>query len=374
MFLARQAPPPLPMISPEFAAEDHGKRILAITGTITGVSLAVVVLRVYVRAVMLKTLGSDDYTMMAAMLFAAGVFICFVEEVRLGVGHHTSAIFSDPVLSAQFSRILQVSWIHNLFNLAAIFFVKISVGLFLYRLVQGTVYKRFILSIMVFLLIFTLACLGTLVFQCLPVRAIWEVELQPPFGNARCYSISVYRSIGLFYGSINIFTDVLFASLPIPVILSLQVNPRTKASLIAILSIGYFACIASIVREVLLASFFNNMDTFFNDTFVIWTAVEANVGILAACLPALRPLFAWALDTAAMTFRTTHTHRQTPKEQYYRKNSIRLSSMNSGDRQIRKETTITVSHVPMSRLEQSIVDIDNESEEYNMTKGDDQGV
>jgi len=82
--------------------------------------------------------------------------------------------------------------------------------------------------------------------------------------------------------------------------------------------------------------------------------------------------------------------------------------MNSGDRQIRKETTVTVSRVPMSRLEQSIVDIeseseeyiiakdeettitlsrgpmskleqsivdiDNESEEYNMTKGDDQGV
>jgi hypothetical protein len=39
--------------------------------------------------------------------------------------------------------------------------------------------------------------------------------------------------------AINIFTDVLFASLPIPVILTLQVNVRTKATLIAILSIGY---------------------------------------------------------------------------------------------------------------------------------------
>jgi hypothetical protein len=62
MFLARQALPPMPMISPAYAAEDHGKRILAITGTITGVSLVVVSMRIYVRAVMLKTFGSDDYT------------------------------------------------------------------------------------------------------------------------------------------------------------------------------------------------------------------------------------------------------------------------------------------------------------------------
>lgn len=56
------------MISPEFAAEDHGKRILAITGTITGVSFLVVFLRVYVRAVMLKTVGSDDYTVSEYLL------------------------------------------------------------------------------------------------------------------------------------------------------------------------------------------------------------------------------------------------------------------------------------------------------------------
>lgn len=107
----------------------------------------------------------------------------------------------------------------------------------------------------VFLFFLSLACLGTIIFQCLPIKAIWEEELQPPLGNARCYSNSVYRSISLFNGcmfssieiltqiltsvAINIFTDVLFASLPLPVVSTLQVNVRTKATLIAILSIGY---------------------------------------------------------------------------------------------------------------------------------------
>jgi hypothetical protein len=50
----------------------------------------------------------------------------------------------------------------------------------------------------VFLFFLTLACLGTIIFQCLPIKAIWEQELQPPLGDARCYSNSVYRSISLF--------------------------------------------------------------------------------------------------------------------------------------------------------------------------------
>ncbi|PMD44631.1 hypothetical protein L207DRAFT_579565 [Hyaloscypha variabilis F] len=371
MLLPRQPPPgPMPALSPEFLAENNGPRIIIITSTITGISFLVVFLRVYVRAVMLKTVGSDDYTMIAAMVFAAGVLLCFVEEVKLGVGHHTAAIFAEPVLAANFSRVIEWLWIHALLNLVAIFFVKISVGLFLLRLVQGKGYKRFIIAMMIFLFFFTLACLGTLIFQCLPVRAIWESELQPPLGNARCYSTNVYRSIGLFNGSINIFTDVLFASLPIPIILTLQVNVRTKATLIAILSIGYFACIASVVREVLLANFFKDPDSTFNDTYVIWTAVETNVGILAACLPALRPLFARVLDTANnMTFRTTHSRRQTSKEQYFGQTSIRLSSINSGDHPMRKEK---VFRGPMSRLEQSIGDMGNESEEYIISKGSDQ--
>jgi hypothetical protein len=61
MLLSRQAaPPPQPMFSPEFLAEDHGTRIIIITATITGVFFLAVFLRVYVRAVMLKTVGWDD--------------------------------------------------------------------------------------------------------------------------------------------------------------------------------------------------------------------------------------------------------------------------------------------------------------------------
>lgn len=80
-----------------------------------------------------------------------------------------------------------------------------------------------------------------------------------------------------------------------------KINLRTKISLICILSLGYFACAASIVKEVLLSRFFTDIDPFFGYTFQIWiwNDIGLNVGILAACFPALRHLFAWLLETAS---------------------------------------------------------------------------
>jgi hypothetical protein len=68
MLLPRQARPPVPVLSRDFLAEDHGTRIIILTAVITGVSFLVVFLRVYVRAVTLKTVGSDDYTVSKLVL------------------------------------------------------------------------------------------------------------------------------------------------------------------------------------------------------------------------------------------------------------------------------------------------------------------
>lgn len=46
-----------------------------------------------------------------------------------------------------------------------------------------------------FLAIFTLACAGTLIFQCLPVQAAWDMSLRP---TAKCYSKDIFTNIGLF--------------------------------------------------------------------------------------------------------------------------------------------------------------------------------
>jgi hypothetical protein len=65
MYLPKQEP-----VFPDFgtgANENHGNAILAITGATTAFACTVVLARLYVRAVMLKTFGADDYAMVVAM-------------------------------------------------------------------------------------------------------------------------------------------------------------------------------------------------------------------------------------------------------------------------------------------------------------------
>jgi hypothetical protein len=71
-----------------------------------------------------------------------GVFACFVGEVSLGIGKH----WDDPSLFYNFTDLMRWNWAHALLVVAGISSVKISVGLFLMRVVEGTKYKRFIIA------------------------------------------------------------------------------------------------------------------------------------------------------------------------------------------------------------------------------------
>ncbi|KAL9093065.1 MAG: hypothetical protein Q9165_004203 [Trypethelium subeluteriae] len=103
-------------------------------------------------------------------------------------------------------------------------------------------------------------------------------------------------------------TDVLFASLPVPLIWSLQLDTRQKIFLICALSLGYFSCAASLVKTVLQFNFLNNKDWTVHDSFPVWFSVEVNVGILAASLPALRPLLNGVLEPVKRAFTGSSKH------------------------------------------------------------------
>lgn len=114
--------------------------------------------------------------------------------------------------------------------------------------------------------------------------------------GTRCFSDRTYSFIGLWNSIVNIITDILFAILPIPVILKLQVNKRTKITLIVVLSLGFIACIAGILKARLQLAVYGTPDPGFENSFSIWYMLELCLGILAASLPTLKPLFAAVLD------------------------------------------------------------------------------
>jgi len=72
---------------------------------------------------------------------------------------------------------------------------------------------------------------------------------------------------------------------------------RTRLCLVAVLSLGIFAAVAGIVRQ-LSSSQFGVPEPYIYDTYSIWNFIELDMGMIAASLPALKPLFSWFRDTA----------------------------------------------------------------------------
>ncbi|KAB8211370.1 hypothetical protein BDV34DRAFT_109217 [Aspergillus parasiticus] len=271
-------------------SDSRAPHILAIIGSLTGLSGLLVALRCYVRLFLLRKFLPDDGVIVASLLCAFGVLACFIGESHHGVG-----LFSEDIKPEDFQILSEYMFYHAIVIVLGISLVKVSLALFLLRFASPNKnLKRFIIGSLVFLIIFTIACILTLIFQCLPVRAAWDFSLRE---NARCYSIKTYLSIGEFNSAINIATDFVFATLPAFMFYKVQVNKRTRVSLMGILSLGYFACAAGIVKTVLQSQIFDEPDPYRDCQYLIWNCVELNIGIIAASFPTIKPLVKSVIGT-----------------------------------------------------------------------------
>jgi len=96
---------------------------------------------------------------------------------------------------------------------------------------------------------------------------------------------------------VNITTDFILALVPIPLIWKLQLNIQARISLVGILSLGLFASVAGIIKQTNSNSF-RDPEPYVKDSYSVWNFLELYIGIIAASLPALKPLFSWFYDTA----------------------------------------------------------------------------
>lgn len=137
-----------------------------------------------------------------------------------------------------------------------------------------------------------------MIFNCIPISASWNYR-EP--ATAKCFSPSTFSALGLLNSVINICTDLLFALLPIPIIIKLQTNIRTKLVLGSILGLGLVACAAGIVKAYEQATWVSEPDPTWTYDFFVWNSLELYLGIIAASLPALKPLFSAMLQSTKNT-------------------------------------------------------------------------
>ncbi|KAB2568988.1 hypothetical protein DBV05_g12335, partial [Lasiodiplodia theobromae] len=187
-----------------------------------------------------------------------------------------------------FTGVLKVAFSAKLIFVYASTFTRQSLLCFYYRLVADSGIKWFgwALHATVFLnvaAVITFTCLG--IWQCNPISAYWT--LSPPAG---AYCLDEGKTV-LGIGIVNCFIDLLVTVLPIPLVRKLQMPLQQRIGIIILLSMGLLVVVAGVVRTYyiwkgLIASY---DETWY--TFPLWiaAAVEINLGVICACMPALRP-------------------------------------------------------------------------------------
>ncbi|KAK2026376.1 hypothetical protein LX32DRAFT_665358 [Colletotrichum zoysiae] len=276
-----------PIVDPARAKESNTAMILAVTGLFHALALLLVALRTYTRAIIVKTIGADDYMMiMSALCALGGGMVVFIIQAFHGLGKHKETISRPDNV-----YFLKVGFVQSIVSaIAALAFLKISIAMSLLRLSRNKWYSRALWALIGFVILYTIMAWLSFFLYCTPLEGYWDRSLKP-----KCYDLKLFINFALVNTSFNIFTDVCFATLPIPIIWVLQMKLRTRIYLVGILSLGYLAVIMGIVKAFFQIAQPGNKDSTFLQSIQFWGFLQLNLGIIAACAPSLKPLVGRAL-------------------------------------------------------------------------------
>ncbi|KAL1859228.1 hypothetical protein Plec18170_002344 [Paecilomyces lecythidis] len=222
--------------------------------------------------------GLDDATIIAALACSAVLTATINMAVVSGYGRHLS-----DLTVTQKRKAFEWFYIAQVFYKLVLGFTKISI-VWLYLRIFIT--RSFQITGRIFLALITIWAIGTIlatILQCIPIQASWDKSIE----NPRCINKDDFWYA---FAATNTITDFAIFVLPIYPAMKLQLNKREKIGLLAVFAMGAFACATSIIRTVAVSqTSARELDLSWD--FIprsTWTLVEANIGIICACLPTLR--------------------------------------------------------------------------------------
>lgn len=216
-----------PLLSnPAIDAETRQPEIIAILSVFTVVSTLAVVLRCHARLFLLRCFGLDDAVMVAAQVLTIASAVAIGIEAAYGLGRHTWVVPERdliPYMKAFYSSIV----VYNV----AVCLTKISILLQYKRLFANAIIQRITLTALCFLAAWAVALAFLLTLICQPVATFWDSSIP-----GKCINIT---TVWYIMAGVNLVTDFLILTLPMPVISSLQLPSRQKYMLMGVFCLGF---------------------------------------------------------------------------------------------------------------------------------------
>ncbi|KAJ5495745.1 hypothetical protein N7539_000861 [Penicillium diatomitis] len=257
----------------------RGRSALAVSTVFTCLATALTLIRIYTRAFWAKKIGSDDYTVIAALTCSWIFYGLFVGEVYHGMGEHYAKIPHDT-----YKVQMLCFWASVPLYQSTLVLTKISIVL-QYRRVFPSPGMRLACNILLgFLITFALWAVISAWAMCVPLRKFWDPDVV-----GFCFD---KKALWFSNSAIHILTDFMILVWPMPLLKSLQLPKRQRFALMAVFALGIFVTITSALRlRSLLLITLSTDPTYDNVGAAEWSAIECNVAIMCASLPSTRAFF-----------------------------------------------------------------------------------
>ncbi|KAL8668836.1 MAG: hypothetical protein Q9168_006550 [Polycauliona sp. 1 TL-2023] len=263
--------------------ENRQGGILVTTFVVTVLASVLVAFRMATRIWIVKNVGWDDYTILFATI---GIVIgcgLVVVQVHYGLGRHKIYLSADGNDFLQFTKYAYIEWIQTFQTLM---FTKLSICFLLLRIPVEKYLIRPIQGAIVFLIVSNIVLTLLWILQCNPVEGAWNKELP---ASPQCFTDAQLQRIIISQAIISIISDFALALFPIVLLWKVQIPIRVKVGLCTLMSLGLITAACCLVRTIGNWQNVNSDPTWASVNNWYWRSWEVSLGIIAACIPPLRP-------------------------------------------------------------------------------------
>ncbi|KAI9164064.1 Satratoxin biosynthesis SC1 cluster protein [Paramyrothecium foliicola] len=260
---------------------DRGARFNAFSisfGAMTAFIVFIRMVRYYLSSG--SNLGWDD--LFIVITLAVGITGSVINSVALvpnGLGRDVWRVSFDEL-----TAFIKWLYLQEVLYFAQISLLKISILFFYFRIFGKSNIRIPILVTLVFNALCGIIFVFVGTFQCNPIEYNWNKW----HGEAKGQCLNI-NGIAWANASVSIALDFWMLTLPLSQIRSLNMHWKKKVGVAMMFCVGLFVTIVSILRLQTLVQFANTHNPTWDQYDVVnWSTIEINVGIICACMPALR--------------------------------------------------------------------------------------
>ncbi|KAK3385456.1 hypothetical protein B0H63DRAFT_183168 [Podospora didyma] len=305
------APPPFPGIPISERAAYLAKVHIGATSVLLALCILTFGTRIYQRIVPVWKIGLDDWFITAGFILTIACWAMLLPimvpepgfiSLERGVNAGKNTWLAIPVWGL------------------AMTCIKISIALTLLR-IQGKErsWRIFLYTVMA---IQTIYGIGNTIFDlaiaCRPLSMAWD----PLTPGGTCVSVEAMRAVSNLGSSINITTDVLLSLAPATFLRKLNRPLRERVFVCILMGMGLVASFSSIMKTIIVKDWGDptRLDDFWamGVSICTYTSLEQLLGVLAACVPAMKGIFQSCLGRMGVSLNDSRS--RGARSGYYLKN------------------------------------------------------